>query len=146
MTEKSTAKRGRPAKQVANPNYIVKTIILFLQMFMTETLAKRVVSMILIAVGIPNKQITEITGLSDRSIWTLKKAINSGYIDGIFVVRRGSGRVGKTKGFESAIIEELEKNNYHTRQQVADMILEKFGIKISVSAVGKLLKKTVSSG
>jgi transposase len=148
MDEKRTTVRGRPAKPISNPNLIIKTIIGFLQLFMTETLAKRVVGMVLIAVGIPNSHITEATGLSDRSIWNLKKAINngSGSIDALLTVGQGSGRIGKAKGFEGAIAEELENNNYHTRQQVADMILEKFGIKMSVSAVGRLLKKTVSGG
>jgi transposase len=115
-------------------------------MFMTETLAKRVVGIVFVTVGIPHARITEATGLSDRSIWTFKKAIRSGDIDNLFVAGHGSGRTGKVKGFESAIVEELEKNNYHTRQQVADMILEKFGIKMSVSAVGKFLKKTALGG
>jgi len=115
-------------------------------MFMTETLAKRIVGLVLIAIGIPNDQIAETTGLSDRSIWTLKKAIRSGDIDSLFETGRGGGRPGKAKGLENAIAEELEKNNYHTRQQVADMILDKFGVSMSVSAVGKLLKKTASSG
>jgi transposase len=137
-----TAKRGRPAKSISNTGLITKSIIRFLQIFMTETLAKRVVGIVLITVGIPNASITEATGLSDRSIWTFKKSIRSGDIDNLFVAGHGSGRPGKAKGFENAIVEELEKNNYHTRQQVADMILEKFGIKMSVSAVGKFLKKT----
>jgi transposase len=141
MDEMITAKRGRPAKSIPNTSFITKSIIRFLQMFMTETLAKRVVGIVFITVGIPNARITVATGLSDRSIWTFKKAIRSGDIDNLFVAGHGSGRPGKAKGVENAIIEELEKNNYHTRQQVADMILEKFGIRMSVSAVGKFLKK-----
>jgi transposase len=101
---------------------------------------------VLIAVGVANDRIAEATGLSDRRIWMLKKEIHSGNLDNLFVVEHGGGRVGKATGFESAIVEELEKNNYHTRQQVADMIFEKFGIRMSVSAVGKLLKKTASGG
>jgi transposase len=115
-------------------------------MFVGETLAKRIVSLILITADIPNARITETTGLSDRSLWMLKKLIHSGDTDALFVVGHGGGRIGKAKGFEAAIAEELEKNNYHTRQQIADMIFEKFGIRMSVSAVGKLLKKTASSG
>jgi hypothetical protein len=42
-------------------------------MFMTETLAKRLVSMALIAAGISSIRITEATGLCRHSIWTLKK-------------------------------------------------------------------------
>jgi transposase len=108
---------------------------------MTETMAKRIVGIVLIVAGIPNARIIELTGLSDRSIWNFKKAIISGDTDSLFTAGHGSGRTGKANGIESAIVEELEKNNYHTRQQVADMILEKFGINMSVSAVGKLLKK-----
>jgi transposase len=145
--DKGNAKtRGRPAKPIPNLGLIPKAIIQFLQIFMTETLARRIVSLVLIAVSIPNERITELTGMSDRSIWNLKKSVNDGDIDNLFVIGHRSGRPGKAKGIESAIVEELEMNNYHTRQQVADMILEKFGISMSVSAVGKLLKKTVSGG
>jgi transposase len=113
-------------------------------MFMPETLVKRTVGTILIAIGTPNERITELAGMSDRSIWRVKKAINDGSIDDVFVLGRGGGRPGNAKGFEGEIAEELEKNNYQTRQQVVDMIYEKFGITMSVSAVGKLLKKTAS--
>lgn len=146
MIEKHTATRGRPAKPIPAPSIIMKAVIRFLRMFMTETLAKRVVSLMLIAVGIPNAHITEVTGMSDRSIWMLKKGLHSGDIDALFTAGRGSGRIEKAKGLESAIVEELEKNNYHTRQQIADMIFERFGIRMSVSAVGRLLKKTASGG
>jgi transposase len=146
MNEGNTKTRGRPAKPIPNPGLISKAIIQFLQIFMTETLAKRIVGLVLIAVGIPNERISELTGMSDRSIWNLKKAVNDGDTDNLFVIGHRSGRPGKAKGIESAIAEELEVNNYHTRQQVADMIFEKFGISMSVSAVGKLLKKTASGG
>ena len=141
MNEKCATTRGRPAKPLPNPNLITKAVIQFLQKFMPDTLAKRIVSTVLIAVGIPNDRITEATGLSERSIWRLKKALTGGNIDEIFTAGHGSGRPGNAKGFENEIAEELEKNNYQTRQQIADMILEKFGITMSVSAVGKLLKK-----
>jgi hypothetical protein len=141
MDKKCTSKRGRPAKPITNPNSIIKAIIQFLQMFVGEALAKRIVSLVLICADIPNASITEATGSSDRALWMLKKSIHSGDINAFFVVGHGGGRTGKAKGFESVIAEELEKNNYHTRQQIADMILEKYGIKMSVSAVGKLLKK-----
>jgi transposase len=144
MNEKRDSTRGRPAKPMPDAVFIIKAIVQFLKMFMTETIAKRIVGMVLIAVGIPNARITETIKLSDRSIWKLKKAIRSGCIENLFVIGHGSGRPGNAKGFEREIAEELEKNNYHTRQQIADMILEKFSIKMSVSAVGKLLKKTAS--
>ena len=146
MNENRTSPRGRPAKPVENPYLIIKSVILFLQMFMNETLAKRIVGIVLVAVGIPFDEIPGLTGLSKRSAVTIKSFIQNGDIDNLFVVTHGGGRRGKAMGFEKAIVEEIEKNNYHTRQQIADMIYEKFGITMSVSAVGKLLKKTASGG
>jgi transposase len=146
MNEKPTATRGRPAKPLPDPSIIIKAVVRFLQMFMPEVLAIRIVSVVFIAAGVANERITEVTGLSDRSIWRLKNTICGDKIDELFTTGYGIGRPGKAKDFESAIAEELEKNNYHTRQQIADMIYEKYGISMSVSAVGKLLKKTASGG
>jgi len=146
MDEKYKTTRGRPAKPLPDPNLIIIAVVKFLQMFIPETLAKRIVGIVLIAVGTTNEQIIKLTGMSERSIWRAKKALNGGNIDEAFELGRGSGRTGKAKGLEDEITEELEKNNYQTRQQVADMIHEKFGITMSVSAVGKLLKKTASGG
>ena len=43
---------------------------------------------------------------------------------------------------EPAIIEEINSNNYHSHQQIADMVLEKYGIKVSLPVISRLLKKT----
>ena len=122
---------------------ILNRIMGFLQLFMCETLVKRIMSLILIAVGVPNSRITKLTGLCDRSVRTLKKEIETGNMDNLFAVD-GGGRKSKLQDYESAIVEEIEKNNYHSRQQIADMILEKYGIKVSLPAIGRLLKKTES--
>ena len=62
-------------------------------------------------------------------------------IGNLLVIKKGSGQKSKISGVEAEILKELEQNNYHTCQQIADMIKEKFQIQISVSAVGKFLKK-----
>ena len=111
MNGKCTATRGRPAKPITNKGLIIKAVIRFLQMFVGEPLAKRIVSLVLITADIPNARITEATELSDRSLWMLKKSIHSGDTDALFVVGHGGGRTGKAKGFEAAIAEELEKKN-----------------------------------
>ena len=97
-------------------------------------------SLILLAVGVPNKEITKLTGLCDKSVRVLKKQAETGELESLFLVS-GGGRKSKLKDLESAISEAVEQDNYHSRQQIADMILEKYGIKISVWTVGKLLKK-----
>ena len=144
MDNVRTETRGRPAKVIQNPSEIITIVIQFLMNFIPETLAKRIVCLLFIVAGLNNKRITELTGVSERSVISFRSAINKGDIDNLFVIEKGAGRPGKAKGLESAIIEELEKNNYHTRQQIADMIKEKFDVSMSVSAVGKLLKKTAS--
>ena len=126
-------------------NIVIKAIINFLKIFMCETLVKRIISLILLAAGMPNKQIAELTGFCERSVRDLKKRVEREEIESLFVVK-GGGRKRKLKDVESAIAEEIEQNNYHSRQQVADMILEKYGIKVSLPAVGRLLKKTGLNG
>ncbi len=121
---------------------IMKTVINFLKLFMPETLVKRVLSIILISAGLENSRVTELTGYCDRSVRGLRKEMAGGDISGLLKVG-GGGRKGKTVGIEDEILAELEKGNYHTRQQIADMIQEKFHISISPSAVGKFLKKRV---
>jgi len=120
---------------------VINKTMKFLKKFMPETLVKRIVSQILLAVGIPTKRVTELTGLCDRSVRALKKSLESGEIESLFHVG-GGGRKSKLKDVENVIIEEIEKNDYHSRQQIADMVLERHGIKVSLPVIGKLLKKT----
>ena len=87
-------------------NNTVKKVIEFLQLFMPQTLAKRIASIILIAAGIPNKQVTELTGVCDRSVRTLRKALDNGEIAGLFHVGGGGGR-SKLADVEKEIIEEI---------------------------------------
>jgi transposase len=123
---------------------IVKQVINFLRLFMCETLAKRIMGMVFIAVGVSNSRITELTGLCDKSVRALKKSLESGEIETLFEIGRG-GRKRKLQGIEESIIEEITKNTYHSQQQIADMVLEKYGIKVSLPAIARLLKKTKSN-
>jgi transposase len=120
---------------------ILKMVMSFLEVFMCKTLVKRIISLVLIAVGLPNARITELTGLCGRSVRSLKKALADGDTQSLFNVD-GGGRKGKLADVEKEIVEEIENNNYHSRQEIADMILEKFNLKVSLSAVGRLIKKT----
>jgi hypothetical protein len=93
----------------------------FLQKLMTETLAKRIIGIVLIVVGISNDQVTELTGLCDRNIRELWKKIKGGNVgDDLFHVG-GGWRKGKLKDIEDLIIEKIETNSYHTQQEIADI-------------------------
>jgi transposase len=124
---------------------ILKMVMTFLELFMCKTLAKRTMSLVLIAVGLSNSRITELTGLCDRSIRSLKKAVADGDMENIFTVG-GGGRKRKLADVEKEIVEEIETNNYHSRQQIADMILEKFKLKVSLFTVGRFIKKMALNG
>jgi len=123
---------------------VFKMIINFLQMLMPQTLAKRIASMALIAAGAPNGRVTELTGLCDRSVRSLRKSLEAGETESLLHVGGGGGQ-SKLAGFEAAIIEDIESGSYSNRQQIADMIQNKYGIKVCLNTISNFLKKTKSS-
>ena len=125
----------------------MQAVIAFLGLFLPVTLAKKLVSIILLIAGRSPSYITTLTGLCDRSVRNLKTGVLEGRaINELIEVKGGRGRKSLTADVEQQIVKELEEGSYHTRRQIAEMIQDKFQIKISVSAVGKLLKKTESGG
>lgn len=142
MASRHSERKNGYICETADGAAVITIILKFLTLFMPITLAKRVVSMILIAAGVPVAHISELTTLTKQTIRTYGKCIRNGEVDSLLHLKVGGSR-GKAADVETEIVAELEKGNYHTRQQIADMIKEKFHISMSVSAVGKLLKKTV---
>ena len=138
-------KKGAGKREIiANTNEntgVIKKVIEFLQVFMPITLAKRLVAIVLLAAGVPVARVTQLTGLCDRSTRGLLKSMGEEDIESLLTIKSGSGKKSKMFGLEAEILQEIEGNNYHTRQQIADMIKEKFHVQVSVSAVGRLLKK-----
>lgn len=124
-----------------NASERLKQVIGFLRLFLTETLAKRLVAIILLAIGIPVEDAVKLSGLSERSLWTLKGNMEKVPMAELMTMKSGRGRKRKTANIEEQILAEIESNNYHTRQEIADMIEEKFHVHISRSSVGRLLKK-----
>jgi len=119
---------------------IIKKILVFLGLFVSDTLAKRIISMVLITAGLPNNRVTELVGLGDQSLRKLRKGLADKDFDDMFHVG-GGGRKGKLDEVEGLIVEEISKNNYHSHQQIADMVYEKYGVKVSLPVIGRLLKK-----
>ena len=108
---------------------------------MSPIIARRIVSALLIIAGMRSNEITPLTGMCECSIRELKKQLASGDTDCLFEIRNGRGRKSKFKDIESMIIDEVEKGNYQTLQQIADMVYDKYGIKVSIMAISRLLKK-----
>ena len=123
---------------------VIKAISSYLQLFISPIIARRIISAILIIAGVRNPEITELTGLSERGVIDLKNQLMSGDLANLFEIKAGRGRKSKTKDVESQIVEEIEKGNYQTLQQIADMIQEKFEINVSLMSVSRLVKKTES--
>ena len=100
---------------------IIKKVMNFLRLFMSETLVKRILSMLLLSLGVSKRRVSEMTGLCIRSVYILKKEMQTGEIEDLFKIRSG-GKKRKLQDIEEAIIEEIEKKDYHTQQQIADMV------------------------
>ena len=124
---------------------IFKLIMDFLQMLMPQTLAKRIASMALIAAGVPNERVTELAGLCDGSVRSLRKSLETGETEHLFHVGGGGGQ-SKLAGLEATILEEIESGSYSNRRQMADMIQNKYGIKVCLGTISNFLKKTKQSG
>ena len=123
---------------------LISDIIVFLQLFIPVTLAKRITSILLLVAGAPHDLVSEWTGACDRSVRQWKKQIITGDTDRLLVMGAGTGRKSKLADIGSQVIAEIESNNYHTMQQIVDMVKEKFGIEVSTMAVHRFLKKTKS--
>lgn len=120
----------------------ISKVMEFLGMFMPMTLAKRIVCIVVLSIGVTIEETARISGFCERTVKSVKQRLDANELDVLFVIK-GGGRKSPLSDFESDIIEEINQNAYYTKQQIADMIFEKFGIKITQQAVGKFLKKRV---
>ena len=142
MANKNTNEIKNESKHYSQPT--ISKVLDFLEIFMPITLAKRIVCIIALSIGVPVEEAARISDFCGKTVASIEKKMDLNEFDILFAIR-GGGRTSPLSGFESEIIEEVEKNVYHTKQQIADMILEKYGIKITPQAVGKLLKKKASN-
>ena len=139
-------KRGPKVKSLdpSIADHLIGKIIVFLRMLMTETLAIRIVSAILLSVGVPDTRVSGLTGLSERGIRSLRKKLRDGSVDEELFVVGGGGRERKLQSVEEIIVDTIENNDYHTQQEIADMIYKEHKIKVHRSTVSRFLKKNVS--
>ena len=127
-----------------NSKPTISKVIEFLGMFMPITLAKRIVCIIILSIGVPVDEAARISGFCEKTVSSVKKKLVSDELNLLFIIK-GGGRKSPLADYESAIIDEITNNAYHTKQQIADMVFEKYGIKVTQQAIGKLLKKRESN-
>ena len=123
---------------------LIREVIEFLQLFIPPSLARRIACVLLLAAGVPHDRVSEWTGSCDRSVRQWRKQIASGDTESLLTIGTGAGRKSKFANIESQVLEEISNGNYHTQQQIADMVKEKFDIEVSLMAVSRFLKKTAS--
>ena len=120
---------------------VMPIVISFLSMFMPITLSKRIVSIVLLASGMERKQVADLVCFCEKTVKMIQTKLNNGDVDSLFEIG-GGGRKSKTANVEEEIINEITSSQYHSRQEIADMIFNKYGIRLSITSVGDLLKKT----
>jgi len=100
------------------------------------------VCIVVLSIGVTIKETARISGFCEKTVASIKKKLDSNELSVLFVIN-GGGRKSPLADFESDIIEEITSNAYYTKQQIADMVFEKYGIKVTQQAIGKLLKKGI---
>ena len=133
-----------PYVEEGNATMLMGMVLSFLGLFLPKTLAKKVVCTILLVAGAPVARAVLLSGLTERCVRDIGRSVRSGKLNNVLASRQGSGRKSKTSAMEEEIIAEVSRKDYHTLQQIADMIKEKFQIVLSLPSVSKLLKKTAS--
>lgn len=138
-------KNSKPRDELTMPDWsvgLMGKIDGFFDELMPKTLSKRLLSAALICAGVETWKIEELTGYSARSIATIRQSIREGREDEIFTIK-GGGRPSKLtkEGIEDQVIDILEKENIHTQQQLVSIVENRFGVKISKPAAGRLFKK-----
>ena len=144
MSRRNTTGRN-PYVEDGNATMLMGMVLSFLGLFLPKTLAKKVVCTILLVAGAPVARAALLSGLTERCVRDIGRSVRSGKLSNVLASRQGSGRKSKTAAVEEEIITEISRKDYHTLQQIADMIKEKFQIVLSLPSVSKLLKKTTSA-
>ena len=94
-----------------NSDVIMEAVISFLAIFMPITLVKRVLSLVLIAAGIDNKNINRLTGYGESTIRKLKSDMRKKSLSEILTIR-GGGRKAKSADVEKEILDEMLKKKF----------------------------------
>lgn len=108
--------------------------------------SRRIVVLILLLAEVPVSRIMELTGAKPAStyVWRclLKKVHSVEQVKTFFCFRYNGckRKKGRLVPFIDQIKAILDKENFYSRQQIADMIHEKFNIIVSLSWISVLLK------
>ena len=119
---------------------VILGIIEFLEQYITKIVAIRLLFLMMTVCGLSNLNIKNLLPISYSTILKYVKIIKFRSIKE-FLTIKGGGRKGTLEAIEQDVLDMIDSHNFHTRQQIADMIEEKFDIKTTRYTVGRFLKK-----
>ena len=126
--------------QMNDPNGAkVNFLIRYISQFLPFSICQRFVVMLYIA-GVSPKRIGILTGMCYKIVLQIKRDMNTNPLWTLLLRKSGSGSVGDLVNVEEEIKKELDTHNYHSQQEIADMIWEKFRIRM-IPQIGQYLKK-----
>ena len=123
----------------------IAQVITFLSLVMPQTLAVRVVAIILLSIGVPRNTIVDLYVCCRRSLCTYSKAIVNGQLESLFTIKKGAGRLPffsllGGKNYADEIRHVLDTENFCCAADIQRMLKERFGLEATISTVKYMLK------
>ena len=137
-------KQNQASLSSAHLELVIAGIRRFLELTMAPTYAARLIGYILLCTGMPPKEITQLLSVTDRTCRNWRKqlrAVEQAGEIGLLLVRPIVDIGTKAWNITTEILKAINAANYHTLRQIADMIQERFGLKLSESTVGRMLHR-----
>ena len=122
---------------------IILAIIAFLiSLMMNKTLAIRLVSILLIAVGYDDQKVALLVGCHRKTVKTLRIKLDDRTVSELMVIKPGSGRKPKSStDIVSGIVSAVKTKIFFNLRQIADYVLEIYELNVSETCIGRMLKK-----
>ena len=128
---------------------IIGGIIAFLSVMMPNRSAKKIVTMVLLGLRMPVKEVVDYGGFKKSCVYNLRggmQRLNSGsdflkFVSRQCTVKKGRGRKSPIRDIEDAILEHLETVNCFTQAEIQQWIHDEYEINVSRSHLAKFLKE-----
>ena len=121
---------------------VLAVIVLLVSIMMNKTLAVRLVSILLIAVGYDDKKVALLVGCHRKTVKTLRNKMDDNTVSELMVIKPGSGRKPKASpDIINSIISEIKTGVFFNLRQIADYVYDTYKLKVSETCLGRMLKK-----
>lgn len=121
-------------------SYGVQFVVSFLNKKLGKRAGKQILLIILLVFGVERKNIRNLLGVSDVTLCKFHKAFKNEDLQSIFDQNYNQPQ-SELEKYRDQIEHELEINPQATRRGVAVKVEEITGIKLSLTQIGKFIKK-----